>query len=82
MSIITWVESGKKYHAVFDPKYFSARNANFPLFESHRKSFEEVKALSEDDILLVSGDRKKFRVVEPMMAQAQRSNESLRKKTA
>lgn len=66
MSIITWVESGKKFHAVFDPKYFRSRVKNFPVFESHRRTLQEIVSFSEDDVLLISADRKKFRVIQPV----------------
>ena len=63
MSIITWVERGKKYHGVFDPRFFQKKGLNFQVFDSHRRSLDEVVSFSEDDVLLVSGDRKRFRVI-------------------
>lgn len=66
MSIVTWVEAGKKFHAVFDPKYFKSRVKNFPVFESHRRTLQEIVSFSEDDVLLTSCDRKKFRVIQPL----------------
>jgi hypothetical protein len=66
MSIVTWVEAGKKFHAVFDPKYFKSRFKNFPVFESHRRTLQEIVSFSEDDVLLISCDRKKFRVIQPL----------------
>ncbi|MDG2471239.1 MAG: hypothetical protein P8M80_18290 [Pirellulaceae bacterium] len=63
MSIITWVERGKKYHGVFDPRFFQKKGLNFPVFDSHRRSLDEIVSFSEDDVLLVSGDRKRFRVI-------------------
>ena len=66
MSIITWFEFGKKFFGLFDAQHFVANNSNFPIFESHRKNYEEIMAFSEGEILLVSNDRKKYRLVQPI----------------
>ncbi len=65
MSIITWFEFGKKCFGLFDARHF-ANNTNFPIFESHRKNYEEIIAFSQGEILLVSNDRKKYCLVQPL----------------
>ena len=65
MAIITWMENGIKQFALFDAKYFTGKGQDFPVFESHRRSFSDIVSFSDDEVLLVSGDRKRYRMVQP-----------------
>ena len=65
MSIITWVENGKKQFALFDSKYFDRVDVDFPIYESRHASFRSVVAFSEEEVVMVSGDRKRFRRLQP-----------------
>ena len=65
MSIITWIENGKKQFGLFDSKYFENLAPDFPVFESHRRSLRDVVAFTEEEVVLVSGDRKRYRMISP-----------------
>ncbi len=69
MSIVTWIENGKKQYAIFESKYFDSVESNFPVFESHRQTLNDIVAFSEDEVVLVSGDRKRYRLLQPISSQ-------------
>lgn len=66
MSIITWVENGKKQYGIFDSEFFDHIDQDFPVYESHRTRFKSIVAFSEEEVVLVSGDRKRFRRLQPL----------------
>lgn len=65
MSIITWVENGIKQFAVFDSKYFDRADGNIPVYESRHRTIGQILSFSDDEVLLVSGDRKRYRILQP-----------------
>ena len=66
MSIITWVENGKKQFALCDEKYFERLENDFPVYESRHKRFQSIVSFSEEEVVLVSSDRKRYRRLQPL----------------
>ena len=81
MAIITWIENGIKQYAVFDAKYFAGQGHDFPVFESHRRSFNDIIAIAENEVVMVSGDRKRYRMVQSRFLQHAAAQQPPRKST-
>lgn len=80
MSIITWVENGQKQFAVFDSRHFESGADDFPVYECQHSHLKSILLCSEDRILLVSEDRKRYRMLEPQTKKMTASPRPIRRR--
>lgn len=81
MSIITWIENGKKQFAVCESRFFDQFDRDFPVYESRHRSFYSIMNGSDEEVVMVSGDRKRYRILRSQ-SQTESANPSGNRKVA